>query len=99
MSAFAALEATVNASVLQHLANARVRIAGDEVDGIFTNPAQLAALGAGAADTRPSVVIAAAAVPADPVDQFIEIDGVPYVIGAADPDGTGMTRLIVERTQ
>jgi hypothetical protein len=96
---FAALQMTVNASVLRHLANATVLIGGAEVDGIFRNPSVEAALGAGAADTRPTVQVAASAAPADPVGQTIQIDGVPYEIVLDAPDGTGLTLLTVERTQ
>jgi hypothetical protein len=98
MSPFAALEATANASVLRHLANARVVIGGVEVGGIFKDPARVVNLGSGVADTSPSVTVASSAVPAGPVDQIIQIDGVPYIVAAADPDGTGLTLLIVERT-
>jgi hypothetical protein len=89
----------VNASVLRHLANARVLIAGVVVDGIFKNPSLDVALGMGAADTRPSVTVASSAVPEHPVDSVIDIDGAPYIISAHDPDGTGLTVLRVERTQ
>lgn len=99
MTAFAAFESRVNASVLRHLANARVSIAGAEVDGIFRCPAEIVALGGGVADTRPTVTIASSAVPALPVDTEIAINGVPYIIAAAAPDGTGMTVLLLERTE
>ena len=96
---FLAAQNRANASVLRHLANARVLIAGVEVDGIFKNPSLAASMGIGAADTRPSVTVASSAVPENPVDSVIDIDGAPYIIGAQDPDGTGMTVLWVERTQ
>lgn len=96
---FAALEARVNANVLQHLANARVLIGGAEVRGIFRSPASVAALGNGAADTSPSVTVDSCAVPAEPVDKLIEINGVPFAICAAAPDGTGLTTLTVEQVQ
>lgn len=96
---FAALQSRVNANVLQHLANARVSIGGAEVPGIFKNQAHVAMLGDGVASSSPVLTLASSAVPADPVDKTIEIDGIPYVIGAADPDGTGLTRLTVEQTQ
>lgn len=96
---FAALQALTNASVLQHLANARVLIGGEEVPGIFRNPSQGIAMGMGAADARPAVTVASSAVVNDPVDTRIDIDGIPYMVGAAEPDGTGLTLLVVERTQ
>jgi hypothetical protein len=96
---FAALEASVNASVLAHLANALVHIGGVDVPGIFRNPSSVAALGHGAADTSPTVTVASSAVPADAVDQLIEINGVPYSIVNPAPDGTGITVLTVECVQ
>lgn len=96
---FAAFQALANASVLQHLANARVLIGGEDVPGIFRNPAQGVGLGIGAADSRPTVTVSSAAVTNDPVDTRIDIDGTPYMVGAAEPDGTGLTVLTVDRTQ
>ncbi|SFD83430.1 head-tail joining protein [Massilia yuzhufengensis] len=96
---FAHLEATANAAVLNHLANVQVAIAGATVPGIFRKPSSVAQLGHGAADTSPTVAVASSAVMADPVDQLIEIAGVPYAIVATAPDGTGLTLLTVECVQ
>lgn len=90
---FANLEATVNATVLNHLANVQVKLTGDPVPGIFKKPASVAQLGHGAADTSPTVTVASAAVMAEPVDKLIEVAGVPYIIIADAPDGTGLTVL------
>lgn len=96
---FANLEATANAAVLNHLANVQVKIVAVMVPGIFRKPSSVASLGPGAADTSPTVTVAAAAVMADPVDKLIEVAGVPYMIVAAAPDGTGLTVLTLECTQ
>jgi hypothetical protein len=96
---FLAAQSRVNASVLKHLANARVLIGGAVVDGIFKNPSHKVDMGIGAADSRPSVTVASSAVPEHPVDSTIDIDGAPYIIGSCEPDGTGLTVLWVERTQ
>lgn len=96
---FAALEASANAAVLRHLANAQVVVAGVTVRGIFDNPAAVAQLGMGMADVGPTVKVASSALPADPVDQEILVNGVPYTIIASSPDGTGLTVLTLGRTQ
>lgn len=96
---FANLEASANASVLNHLANVQVFIQGVLVPGIFRNPATVAALGMGAADSSPTVTVASSAVMPKPVDQLIEIAGVQYSIADAAPDGTGLTKLTVERVE
>jgi hypothetical protein len=99
VTSFAALMTMTNGSVLAHLANATVRIGGVDVPGLFTDPSSVAALGAGMADTRPSVVVDAAAVPQAPEGHLLEVDGVPYAIGTPAPDGTGLTRLPLELVQ
>jgi len=96
---FAALESVANAAVLRHLANAQVRVAGVTVPGIFSKPASVVGTGPGAADTSPTVKLASAGLPADPVDQPIEIDGIPYLVVDHAPDGTGISVLTVECTQ
>ena len=92
---FAKLEVVANASVLNHLANVQVAINGAVVPGIFRNPASVAQLGTGAADTSPSVVVASGAVMDEPEDQIIQIAGVAYMIHNSAPDGTGLTTLTV----
>lgn len=93
---FAALKAQVNVSVLRHLADAAVFIGGVTVPGIFRNPASVVNLGAGAADTSPTVSVASTAVPDAPAGQAIQIDGVTYIILHDSPDGDGMTLLTLE---
>jgi hypothetical protein len=96
---FAALEMMVNANVLNTLANVQVLIAGETVPGIFRKPYRVVRLGVGVADTSPAVTVASSAVMADPVGQQIEVAGVPYVIGDDEPDGTGLTKLMLEIAQ
>ena len=96
---FARLEAVVNAAVLNNLANVQVQIGGVTVPGIFRTPSSTDRLGAGAANITPTVEVASSAVMAEPVGQRIEIAGVPYMITETQPDGTGMTALLVECTQ
>lgn len=96
---FANLEATANAAVLNHLANVQVKLADGVVPGIFRKPSSVVPDGHGAADTSPAVTVASAAVMADPVGKLIEVAGVPYVVLADAPDGTGLTMLTLGRTQ
>jgi hypothetical protein len=96
---FAHFEAVANSMVLNHLANVQIGISGVLVPGIFRKPSSTDSLGVGAVNTSPSVQVASNAVMAEPVGKQISIAGVPYVIVEAEPDGTGMTTLIVECTQ
>lgn len=96
---FAHLEAAANAAILNHLANVRVAIDGAVVPGIFRNPSSVAQLGSGVADTAPTLTLASSAVMDEPVDKTIAIAGVPYMIVASSPDGTGLTVLTVQCAQ
>lgn len=93
---FASLEARLNAVTLKKTANATALINGVEVDGVFSNGYEQVAFGVGMADTNPTFRLPTDAVPADPVDTTIAIDGVGYIIKAHEPDGTGMTILRLE---
>jgi hypothetical protein len=95
---FARLKAMTNASILNTLADAKVRFAGSDVDvpGIFKDPATVASLGVGMDGSRPTVAVVSAAVPADPADQTVQVDGTWYVIRDAVPDGAGMTVIVLE---
>lgn len=95
---FALLKAMTNASVLNTLADAQVRFDGSNVDvpGLFNDPSTVASLGAGTDDTSPTVTVATNAVPADPEDQPVQVDGVAYRIHRARPDGTGLTTITLE---
>jgi hypothetical protein len=96
---FALLKAMTNASVLNTLADSQVRFTGSDVDvpGLFKDPATVASLGIGADDTSPTVTVATNAVPDDPAEQTVQVDGVSYLIVRAAPDGTGLTTLTLER--
>jgi hypothetical protein len=95
---FKLLKAMTNASVLNTLADAQVRFAGSDTDvpGVFRDPSTVVNLGIGAQDTSPTVAVASNAVPADPEQQPVQVDGVSYVIQSARPDGTGLTILALE---
>lgn len=98
LAPFAAVESMVLRDSLALLANAVVSIAGaPEVGGEFDEPGTVGSVGAlGMAATRPSVVVAASAVPAKPVGQPIRVNGVAYVIAEDEPVGGGATRLLLE---
>lgn len=97
---FARLKAMTNASVLNTLADAQVRFAGSDVDvpGMLKDPSTVVGIGVGAEDTSPTVTVATNAVPAEPAEQLVQVDGVSYLIRHAAPDGTGLTTLTLELT-
>ena len=97
---FAALESRVNNAVFARLANALVSIDGGQaVGGIFDDAYALATVGAmGMATSGPSVLVAAAVVPANPHGLPVQISSAAYVIVGSEPDGVGSTRLVLERS-
>lgn len=95
---FAALESRVNASVLKHLANAQATLDGVAVQGIFKRAYIETGPGMGMASTTPTFRLSSSLVPAAPVGKPMVVSGVNYAIAALEPDGTGMTLLILERT-
>jgi hypothetical protein len=50
----------------------------------------------GMASSQPMLTLATSAVPADPVGTSVVVAGTTYTVGAHEPDGTGMSRLMLE---
>lgn len=109
---FAALEARSTAAVFRHLANTEVQLLDRQVPAIFDAAYATAGVGTlGMASTRPVLLMPSSSVPRqvlswlmyftqpfDPVDVQVTVEGVVYTITAVEPDGTGMTLLVLERT-
>lgn len=51
----------------------------------------------GMTGTQPALMLATSSVSADPVGQAAVVNGVSYVVAAHEPDGTGMSLLLLER--
>ena len=88
-----------------------VTLLGRQVSAIFDSAYEVAGVGSlGMASTRPVLTLASSSVPPqilnwllytepfDPVDVQVTVGGVVYTITAVEPDGTGITLLILERT-
>lgn len=74
-----------------------VTVGGAAVSGIFDNGYALGSVGPiGMASSQPSLMLATASVPANPVGTAVLVAGTNYTIGAHEPDGTGMSRLLLE---
>lgn len=73
------------------------KLAGVAVKGILSRPFQLAGLaGAGSASSDPVFTLPTDDVPDDPVGQQIAIGDDTYTIQAVQPDGSGVSRLMLE---
>ena len=108
---FAALESRLNSAVFSRLANVETTLAGQVVRGIFDNAYQLADVGgAGMASTQPTLTLPTAQIPPvvidwfrhyaepfDPADLHMQIAGATYKAVAHEPDGTGVSLLLLER--
>jgi hypothetical protein len=85
---------TENLSVFFADFGVNAKIDGKDVRVIFDNAAQVGSLGAyGMAATQPTALVESRFVPADYDLQGITVNGQPWTIVAAEPDGTGLTRL------
>ena len=70
---------------------------GATVTGIFDSAYLTASVGGfGAASSQPMLTLPSASVPANPVGLSAVINAVTYLVTASEPDGTGLTRLILE---
>jgi hypothetical protein len=54
-------------------------------------------VGIGMAGTQPTLRLRTADVAADPVGQAVSVNAVAYTVAAHEPDGTGVSVLMLER--
>lgn len=70
---------------------------GVAVKGIFDAAYDAAGAGAyGMASTQPTLTLATASVPVNPVGLAVVVNAVNYLVAAHEPDGTGVSRLLLE---
>lgn len=70
---------------------------GVAVAGIFDNGYALGQVGPyGMAGTQPTLTLPTAQVTGDPVGQTCVVGGASYLVAAHEPDGTGISRLVLE---
>lgn len=74
-----------------------VTVNGVAVPAMFDNGYSAADVGAvGMASSQPFITLATASVPASPVGMAAVCNGTAYTIAAHEPDGTGISRLLLE---
>jgi len=95
---FAPLEARLNLAAVSRLANVLCAINGAApVAAVFDNGYAAASVGPyGMASTQPMLTLATADVPATPVGAAVVVGSTAYVVAAHEPDGTGISRLVLE---
>lgn len=76
---------------------ASVTVGGTAVQAIFDNGYAPASLGGyGVATTQPRITLATAQVPANPVGQACVVGSAAYVVAEHQPDGTGISVLMLD---
>jgi len=91
---FAALEKRANAAVMARLANATALVGGESVPVIFDLPYDAPFNGEVDA-AKPECTGPTALLGGFERGDAISIDGRPYRVERAEPDGTGLTRLVL----
>ena len=72
---------------------------GSAVSGIFDNGNILGSVGMmGMSSTAPSFTLPAASVPASPIGTSLVIGLSSYLVAAHEPDGTGVSLLLLEKS-
>ena len=71
---------------------------GQAVRGIFDNGFASAEVGlVGMSSSRPMLTLPTASLSADPVGQTAVVNGISYLVAVHQPDGTGVSTLMLER--
>ncbi len=71
---------------------------GASVSAIFDNGYQASAVGAlGMASSMPTLTLPTASVPASPVGKAVVVAGISYTVAEHQPDGSGVSTLVLER--
>ena len=85
-----------NSAVFRRLSNASASLAGVQVRGIFESGFALGDVGVGMAAAQPVFTLATASITGEAVGQSLVVGGNTYTIAAHEPDGTGVSRLLLE---
>lgn len=97
-ASFAALESRLNDRIIGRLANATALVGGREVPVIFDTP-YADAFDDHIDTAAPQCLGDSAALGTLQRDDTLRIDGRPYRVQRAEPDGTGLTRLLLYAPQ
>lgn len=74
-----------------------VTVGGVAVSAIFDNGYALGSVGLlGMASSQPGITLSTASVPASPVGLPVVVGSAQYLVAAHEPDGTGVSRLLLE---
>jgi hypothetical protein len=74
-----------------------VNIGGTDTQAIFDSPYSAAGVGMGMDSNTPSLTLATINVPSSPLGLPVTVRSVAYVVAQHLPDGTGVSRLLLEQ--
>lgn len=88
----------LNRAVVSRLSTDEViTVGGSVVSAIFDNGYALGNVGMlGMASSQPSITLKTSDVPADPVGTAVTVNAAAYLVAAHEPDGTGISRILLE---
>lgn len=97
-AAFASALTRLNRAVFVHLSDAStITLNSVAVAAIFDNGYAQGNVGMlGMAGTQPALTLSTADVPATPVGLPAVVNGISYLVAAHEPDGLGISRLLLE---
>ena len=73
---------------------------GAAVSAIFDNGYSVGNVGIlGMASSEPTLMLTTASVPASPIGLPVVVNGTNYLVAQHEPDGTGVSRLVLERAE
>jgi hypothetical protein len=94
---FAAAQSRLNRAVFSHLSDVGITLGGVPVQACFDNGYALGNVGMlGMASSQPALTLASADVSTNPVGMAVVAGGVSYLVAAHEPDGSGVSRLVLE---
>lgn len=94
---FASRMDRLNRAVFACLSDAVATINGVDVSVLSSNGFSLGAVGPfGMAGTQPDITLQTTDVPTNPVGATVVMGAVTYLVAAHEPDGLGVSRLLLE---
>lgn len=95
---FAALKTRVNATAFAKLSDAVATINSVDIDVIFDDHYEVADNGfSGFAATAPAIHCLSSEISAVVFDEAVVVNGVNYKVAGIEPDGNGVTTLILKK--
>jgi len=97
MAAFDTLLQRCAEAALAAFGTPAITVNGQPVEAVFDNGFALGGVGIGMAARGPALTLRTADIAAEPVGQAATVGATAYVVAAHEPDGTGMSVLMLER--